>query len=323
MSIDLPEIGVFSPYTLMLHSQVTGENSAQFIKRALILFEKLLIIPTGISIGKNDAILTKEKYLFFIDRYSPFCSSKEFHDLFLLDSDLFEDTDKIYEKIWNNEDDDLWSGTHGDTFVDFVSNYVENVAGKDASISEQWGMKKMFIGNISHDIKTLSWVMKTSNKLSGLFSDIHEQAIRATIGSRAPFYNKIVQTTGEINYFDFSQLTWENIMELRKSEFLKIFRNKIIEWTNEYSKEEKPEKYSANLKIFIEDAKFKFIDINSPQTRQSILTGICGNLPSPIIINPISLLSSISDAKKAITLKKDYGWLVFIQRAYSKLKDGT
>lgn len=82
MNTRFPQIGVFSPYTLMLHCSSTGEKRSDFIKRALILFDNLLFIPRGLGdITARNAIITKEGFLARIDQDDPICSSKEFQKI--------------------------------------------------------------------------------------------------------------------------------------------------------------------------------------------------------------------------------------------------
>lgn len=320
----LPKYGIFSPYTIMLHQNATGEHPKDFIKKALILFDKLLLIPSGLGdIGATNAIITKEEYLSHIDINHPFCSSKEFQKMFLLDRDFFQDTEKLHKEIHYNKEDDLWMGPQGDIYVDWVRQYVDKVSDKDISAGDKLEMEKMFIGNISYDYKMLSYTMKLSNDFSGLFSELHEQALRATLNSGIKANDKVIKSTGNINYFDFANLSWESIIELRNSEFTKNFRIKIIELAEKYSNEDNPDQFSNDLTDYIEDSKFDFIGKKIPKTRQSILTGIGSNLPSPILINPIGVASSISDINKNKKIKNEFGWLIFIQKTRKMVKMST
>jgi hypothetical protein len=72
----LPEFGVFSTQTLYLHYYSTnGEDRTRFLKRAAILFEKLVLIPLDIPypgfIPLQLPLETKERYLSWLGPEDP------------------------------------------------------------------------------------------------------------------------------------------------------------------------------------------------------------------------------------------------------------
>ena len=308
---DLPSYGVFTQPVLMMHGHRTGELSQAYLKRALILFERLVFIPVGFGdMGGPDELIGKRQWLARLVAPNGTSALDTLEELVLLDRDLVEDADAFRSSLMDFDTDDLWTGTQSDRFISFVSELVDN----DDSIDDKWEMKKFFIGSINSDYRLFRIINRDFAGCTALLSEIHEQAVLATYGERAPNPDAIVRQIADLSTFDFAQLSWQDIFRLRQSGFLTDFRRQIAEWAVTYGQADNLDEFQHSLTQMVEDAKFELIGKIEPNVRETVLAGLGGNLPSPIGVNPISLFGAVKDAVEQHRLKKVFGWLFFVQR---------
>jgi len=151
-------------------------------------------------------------------------------------------------------------------------------------------------------------------------TELHERAVLETLSLKSPSSPEQISTVvGNLLSFDFGALSWADIFELRKSGFADDYRSRVADWVLAHQ-ESNIEDITKALESFIRDSVFNLIGETEPNVRETVLSGIGGNLPSPIVINPISMFSAIRDAKKAHSLKSKYGWLYFVQRGRAAVK---
>lgn len=108
---------------------------------------------------------------------------------------------------------------------------------------------------------------------------------------------------------DFSQFTWERILDLRHHQYFENFRAKVAEIHHHLSdgqvvKEVVDEIILADLQEMVR--RFR------PNVGGSFLKALGSNLPLPTIINPISAGLSAYETYRAIDTSKRYGWLYFL-----------
>lgn len=217
----------------------------------------------------------------------------------------------------------MWTGENSSNYIDFVMKYVQLKNGYDKPDIQSRDHNeelKYYIGTISMDFQILAEATRRFENFSGLFSEIHEQAFTATYGlnETKTKSKKVITAVETINYFDFGSLTWDEIIVLRKSEFVNEFRKKVWEWTNEFNSEVNNIEVENKISKYIDDAKFDFIEKRKPNQLKSTLTGILGNIPLPIPINPVSIVSAIEQAVADNKAQKEFRWLLFIQKARKK-----
>jgi len=317
----LPEFGVFSPYTLFLHSDISKEPYPALLKRAIVLFNRLLFIPEGIRIFKDiKESQARVKYMNYVSHSDDINVLDRLSEIILLDSDVFENPEKLQKEILESRlegrEDDLWlNPATSENYCDFVRQLVNDILPKSSSISEKWEKQKYFIGNISYDYKLLTFLSKASPEFSGLYTELHEAAVLATLKETMVSDRTVISQIEEINHFDFAELSWQEILELRESDFADDFRKIVSEWVAEFSSSSSLIECQARLDRFIDDAKFDFIERNKPNLKKTVMGGILGNAPSPIVINPLGIASSIKRVHFESKLKKDFGWLLFINKA--------
>ncbi len=308
---DIPTYGVFTQPVLMMHGHRTGERSHAYLKRALVLFEKLVFIPEGLGdMGGPDESISKRVWISKVAAADEPDAVKRLEQLILLDRDLVTDVKSFHDSMMDFREDDLWTGIHSDRFVSFVSRLVDD----DDSLTDKWEMKKFFIGSIDSDYRLLRAITRDFDDCTALLSEIHEQAVLATFGTPTPNPDSVLRRVADLNTFDFAQLSWSQIFRLRESGFVTDFRKKIAEWVMKYGMSDDLASFQQSLAKMVDEAKYDLIGAVEPNVRGTILSAIGGNLPSPIGVNPISLFGSVRDTMKQHSLKKKFGWLFFIQR---------
>ena len=109
---------------------------------------------------------------------------------------------------------------------------------------------------------------------------------------------------------DFSDLTWDQIFELRKDKCVTNFRDKI-----ETLLKGNPDDLTSSIDSEIISALWDITNYAKPNIATTTLNGILTNLPSPIIVNPYGIGKSIKDGIDAKKLLNDKGWVFFIQKA--------
>ncbi len=328
IDVTVPSLGVFSPYTLMLHQDATGELPDTFFKRAAILFEKLVFFPLGLgSMGESGELISKEAYLRRWFRDTDRTPINDYLDLFLLDLDVIEDRESFMQQLYTLEQGDLWYGEAGEIFTEWVKKLIDRERAEAGEYREWAGDEreafKYYVGNINADYKLLTLASRDLTDSSGLFSELHEAAVLAVHGMRTRTDQTVVKIVSDLNTVDFGALTWGDVFKLRSSGFVHEFRSKLLEWAEEYTDARDVADFEGGLNSFIDDAKFEIIGKSEPAIGKSILAGIAGAVPLPTPINPVGVAMSVVDAAKQRSLKKDYGWLFFIQRARALSREAS
>ncbi len=319
--MNFPKFGVFSTETLLLHSLATGEHQARFIKRAAILFEKLVLVPLilGGDTKEVDHIMSIEQYLGgFFPVQSPL--RKEYLDLFVLVTDLVSSLKDFYEMLIQPSPHDFWKGEREERFLSFVQNVIRS---DFIDVDDPYAIESLpgnFASQIAMDCRLFQIVSQNFDHCSALFSEYHEAAILATLSTKVRSPHKTVTIISDLNTFDFADLSWKDIFILRKSDFVGDFRSRLAEWVLEHSSASDSATFADKVNSFIEEAKFRLIGDTAPALRKTILAGLGGMLPSPFGVNPISLFSTLGGIKREHDLKKKYGWLFLIQRSRQMTK---
>lgn len=312
-----PTIGVFSPYTLMLHADGTGERHIALLKRASVLFERLLVVPLGLG-GFEDGLMSKAQFLALLDRKDPACASAEFQSMFLAPCDLGMKFEDLAAASMDIGEEDLWGPKHGSSFVKFVDRLVDQRYA-EGSNRERYETKKQFIGNISADYRLLSRMMSTNRDLSGLFTALHEEAVLAVHAELIASAPAILTHVEGYECFDFASLSWEQIYELRKSGFSSSFRRKMAQWVLDAGYTQDRRVFEKQMTTHINEAKDAVVSSAEPHPVKTVLSGLAGLLP-------FGLGTLLGVGQTGMDLTNDYrnkerfGWLFFVNRAKQMAK---
>jgi len=137
----------------------------------------------------------------------------------------------------------------------------------------------------------------------GLLSPLHQNMLS---NIKLPFLDEddpLVQLA-TIKTVDYGSLSWQEILQLRKSAFLTEFRLKLalIEKAG-----------SVNMQQELWGDLWGFAAENKPSPGKTAISGLLANLPiAPL--NPFSVGAALVDTAKADTQKRKY-WLYFVMAA--------
>jgi hypothetical protein len=307
------DYGVFTPYTIMFHRDATGEPWDAFLKRAAILFDRILFMPEGLGpFADRDSVRGPDWYL--AELYSgPEEFRRRFLDLFVYPADVIVDEDQFYQALSDDEANDLWHGEKGDVFRQWVrervarevrDGVIQNAAG--AQVERQ----KYYLGNLSHDYKLLVALSRRSTDFSGLFSPLHQEAALRTFSVNATSAEATTRALGSVCFCDFGALAWPQVLALRDNAFVVDFRMKVRQWTETtFSASVDFERDLARLVL---DGLFELSRKTQPDVPQALLSAVIGALPGVGAIASAKTLMDIADARR---IERDYGWIYFVQSA--------
>jgi hypothetical protein len=111
---------------------------------------------------------------------------------------------------------------------------------------------------------------------------------------------------------DLQDISWDEIVSLRKHSFFVNFREKMVELSHQLdtlTEGQSVEKYVEKIyRIEMEE----MVQLFRPSPKLSIFNGVASNLPLPLPINPYGIILSANDARKQLAAAKKYGWLYFL-----------
>lgn len=310
------KFGLFTPYTLRFHRDYYGEEGSKLIKRNLILFESL----TYIAPMKQDKEFLSE--LFATDNTKLLSEMKPyFHPILEFVSE--EQISHISFTVDPNTN--MWHGPHGDRYDAFVRKHLNMRFGitlENSMEPKNFQILDFYMSALTSDMNFLLRLSNCNPEISGLFSELHRDAYLATYGNETISSGQVLEKICSLNYFDFGNLTWEQILELKRSHFISDFRKKIDEWLIDFIKTKDEQLFEKNLDRFIKTSQFEFLQQNKPNNIKDGILNALGEIPMPYgLPNPISIYSSGSQLIKNEILKKDFGWLFFIQEGFTKSKE--
>lgn len=138
----------------------------------------------------------------------------------------------------------------------------------------------------------------------GLITPIHSSVL-AGLGRRATSeaFPDLIELA-EAGVVDYGSLPWRDVLQLRSSAFIDEFRSRLRDLADG----------ERTVMSALWADLWNFAAENKPAPMKTIITGILGNLPLPVV-NPVSIADSALAAWKAIHQQGGYGWLYFILEA--------
>lgn len=310
----ISKFGLFTPYTLRFFSDYYNEDSSTLLKRSLVLFDQM----TYISREKNNSDFIKN-----IVSSESTKNKTEILKYFVPATDFVSKEWITTNSFTVNPESNMYYGPNSNEFLKFIKDFITKRFGFDAYNvikREEFEILDFYVSALSADFDFLFQLSKKNSEISALYTELHRDAYFATYENKTNLSERVLNKVCTLNLIDFGKLTWEQIIELKNSQFINDFRIKLFEWINEYNATDDESSFENSVEKYIKESNFKFLSQNTPKLGSNITTGILGNLPSPIIVNPVSIYSFIKQIKKDVQTKKDFGWLFFIQEVYSKSK---
>ncbi|NRD31561.1 MULTISPECIES: hypothetical protein [unclassified Shewanella] len=107
---------------------------------------------------------------------------------------------------------------------------------------------------------------------------------------------------------NFDALSWDQIIELRGDKYIEAFRSMVFETVID-----NPTSVDKALVSQVQKDLWDLASEVKPSITKTFLTGFLGNLPSPLILNPIGIGAAINDTYQAKQRADRYGHVFFIQ----------
>ena len=137
----------------------------------------------------------------------------------------------------------------------------------------------------------------------GLVTPLHTRVMKA-LGREwngDPFPE--ILELAEKRIVDYGVLPWREILKLRRSSFVDEFRDRM--------KTMRSESEGSVMNALWSDL-WRFAQENRPSPRRTLLSGVLGNLPLPLVLNPVSVAQSVRDVWRANHQEGSFGWLYFV-----------
>ena len=110
---------------------------------------------------------------------------------------------------------------------------------------------------------------------------------------------------------DFTILTWQRVLELRRHPFLQSFRRKISELGSSVRNNNEGTIKKTIGELELHDLR-ELARLVEPSPRTTILKSIGSNIPLPIPVNPVSIGIGIQEIKDTYERRQRFGWLYFL-----------
>lgn len=307
----MSKFGLFTPYTLRFHSDLYNEPASALLKRSLILFDhNVYLEPRKQDLG------FVEKMIGVTDIYE----RKEVLEFFKPVNEMIPEEQMDEWRYTVNPETNLWYGPHNKEFGIFMKEFLTKRFGFDAfhyKNAKEFEIVDFYITAMSADFNFLLNISNYNHEISALYTELHRDSYFATFQSSTSTPERVLEKVCSVNYFDFGKLSWPEILELKRSHFLKDFRSKFYEWLADFEKTKDAATFETNLSRYIRSSQFKFLEDNRPTLIEDGAMAVLSNLPIPVV-NPFSIYSSIISVRSDVLKRKNFGWLFFIQEAYQK-----
>lgn len=124
------------------------------------------------------------------------------------------------------------------------------------------------------------------------------------------------QNTMSLLIPDIPPLTFNHIEAIRNSSFVDRYADYINKTVATGRTDE------TELRKLISKNFFGLLSDVQPSTTLTTIKGIVSNTPLPILVNPAGIALAAQDVRKAIKLKRDYGWLFFLSDVHRIISEG-
>lgn len=151
-------------------------------------------------------------------------------------------------------------------------------------------------------------LLNAKEKCTFLTMDVEKQMLEKIFGNTtyAEYSNFKEIITATIP--DISEYTWDEIIDIRNHKYWEQFRNKI----SELSENIEDKKIGQDiLEEIVRKDLIEMVQHFRPKVNKNIVKGVISNIPLPIPINPVSVVSTGYDIMKEIDFEKKYGWIYF------------
>ena len=311
--------GVLTLPTILFYNGMKTDLESIF-KNCAIMFDDVKLITASVSgaivssAGEDSHVESAVKSLL---KESAFFQSNEFKKIFKYDSefDLYSNeliADPSGENSFNSD-------KNKELFSLLVSKVVDKYETKIPKSDPRYDLTIGFYKNlILNNYSIFEQLTEKNPELSSLMSPIFRNLVFEVSRARLESPQDVIKEVEKINLIDFAQFTWDEILELRSSEFAKDFRIKFSELVSRFGRNIDTKTLNYELNKFIIDSKFRFISDNKPDLKRTVFRTLLGKVPIPKFLNPIAVYDSVDRIDKERYLGEEYGWIYFIEDVYEK-----
>lgn len=139
-------------------------------------------------------------------------------------------------------------------------------------------------------------------------STVIEEVFQTT---QPPSDTQVFQEIVTTSMPDFTILTWQRVLELRRHPFLQSFRRKISELGSSVRNNNEGTIKKTIGELELHDLR-ELARLVEPSPRTTILKSIGSNIPLPIPVNPVSIGIGIQEIKDTYERRQRFGWLYFL-----------
>ena len=285
-------------FSTVMNFERDGIPAHVLYKRLAIFFDEVIFNPRYCPIGRDDLFKTHTDYLAMLVSGSiaagkTLAKTKGFKSVFINCWDYIEDVEKFETGLENILDKEL---------MNKIFSYAYEKEMPEGAIIHTKEFKQL-CGDMWRDLQLYNGFKEIEPNTAGNLSSHFGEAFTDFSRSEGILINELSLNSTQIP--DFSELSWEQIFELRKDSSIKKFRDKILANFDQ----------SKGIDSEIISGLWEIASYARPNIKGTILKGILSNIPSPIIINPVGLGTAIKDTYDDYKLEESKGWLFFIQKA--------
>ena len=113
--------------------------------------------------------------------------------------------------------------------------------------------------------------------------------------------------TSELVIPNFSELSWDQVLELRSDKYIKDFRKKVFECASI------GECIDTTIAKELSSSLWDLADYCKPNTKKSMFEFVLSNIPMPTVLNPFSLYFGARDLKNENKAAANNSWVYFVQ----------
>ena len=282
-----------------------GLSREGVMKRYALLYEKVIFNRRGIGIGKGELaenLGQAVSMLIHPGKTLPerklYGSNKAFCDIFVDCWEFVEDASKFESSIFDVLDSQIHK-----RIGDFCHQELSIIhGGKTYDIDDA----KDLYGDLAVDLGMNQLLNKEGVDLIPSYAPIIGRALSNEYQHQGVECHELFSNDFLIPSFD--ELTWDEIIDLRTDKNIESFRSVVFEVA-----QENPKSLDQALISKVHSDLWSLASEVKPNITGTLLTGFIGNLPSPILLNPVGVGAAIKDSYQAKKRIEKYGHVFFIQ----------
>ena len=282
-----------------------GLSREGVMKRYALLYDNIIFNRRGIGIGKGEIAESLGQAVSMlihpgqtITERKSYGSSKAFCDIFIDCWEFTENASKFEKDILEVVD----SNTQA-RIAEFCHQELSKIHGDGGYDIDD---AKELYGDLTVDLGINQLLQNEGVGLVSSYAPIVGRALSHEYEHQGIECHGLFSNGLLIPNFD--ELCWEQIIELRADNYIEAFRSMVFETAID-----NPASLDEALIKKVQSDLWNLASEVKPSITKTALTGFLGNLPSPLILNPVGVGAAIYDTYRAKKRADKYGHVFFIQ----------